>query len=198
MNPHIINTDSIHENAFYLLTICASAKNIARKFDLSDENKNFVNNYRGYLPSKVSQILIDTAIKVRLIQDIVNRLEDESAQVKAAEKELNRIYNMGFSVSRNQEITLRFACNKIIHATEIHLIKENGDDEHDLVYCAREDGKEIEVEWEYFDGRVDLSGKYQEDEWHLELQVEEFLEAVVDYVTEFETSIDLYDLYKYA
>jgi len=85
---------------------------------------------------------------------------------------------------------------KIIHASEISLIKEIGDEKHELELLAEEENENLSIEWEYFDGRVDLFGEHQKNKWHMELFVEEFSEAVLEYVTEYESRVDSYHLYK--
>ena len=129
--PHKVNIDSIYENIFLLVNVCYGAKAFARSHNLSYENDEDLfggHYYYGWLQAVVSDKLIDTAIKSRIIFDIIIKnqieLEEDGSEsdwrLSEVDKRICRQYNIGYTLESRADVSIREACNKIIHADDIN------------------------------------------------------------------------------
>ena len=105
--PHKVNIDSIYENIFLLVNVCFGAKAFAKSRDLSYENEDEVlggHFYYGWLQAVVSEKLIDTSIKSRIVFDIVMSQQQEFEEDGSGH---------GFDL---REVMRRFAANITLDA----------------------------------------------------------------------------------
>lgn len=198
--PHRVDIDSIHQNNFLLLNIVYGAKEFARNHDLASDDEDPITGgyYLGWLKFALSEKLIDTAIKTRIILDMIRaeekRYESDGEKYlvdsRALDKEITSNYNIAASIGEDVPITIRECCNKIIHALDIQPIYEDGDEDHYL-----DEESETKREWKYWDGALDLSGLRGEEEWHFELHVSAFCTALEVLVSELEGSVDWQSLH---
>lgn len=193
---HRVDIDSIHQNIFVLLNICYAAKAFGQNHDLSSyEEAEPINGpyYVGWLKFTLSEKLIDVAIKTRVILDIVKAEEARYRETgetydidsRALDKAITDQYNIGFFVGTDEEVSMREACNKIIHALDIRPILERGNDEH-----ALDEESERKRDWLYWEGTLDLSGKRGKDDWHFTLHVSDFGQALEQFIKQIEYTID--------
>jgi hypothetical protein len=198
--PHRVDIDSIHQNSFLLLNIAYGAKEFARTHDLASDDDYPITGgyYVGWLKFTLSEKLIDTAIKTRIILDMV-RAEEKQYEAggekyvvdsRDLDKKISSKYNIAGVVEGDAEITVRECCNKIIHALDIQPIYEGGDDDHFL-----DEESEAKREWKYWGGSLDLSGLKGQEEWHFELHVSDFCTALEELVSELEGSVDWQSLH---
>jgi hypothetical protein len=152
--PHHVNIDSLYENLFLLVNVCFGAKAFAKSCDLSYENGDEMlggHFHYGWLQAVVSEKLIDTSIKSRIVFDIVigeQRYCEEDGSgygfdLREVDEKICGRYNIGY-VYENETVSLREACNKIIHADDITYSLEAGDEEHDF-----DEERENKREWKY-------------------------------------------------
>ena len=193
--PHRVDIDSIHQNSFLLLNLAYGAKEFARSHDLGSDDCDPISGgyYLGWLKFTLSAKLIDTAIKTRIILDMIRaeekRYEEDGEKYVVNSRELDRTisnsYNLGASIEGEEAITVRECCNKIIHALDIRPIYEVGDEDHYL-----DEELETKRQWKYWDGSLDLSGLKGKEEWHFELHVSDFCTALEELISALEGSVD--------
>jgi hypothetical protein len=200
--PHKVNFDSLYENIFLLVNVCFGAKVFARSRDLSYENEEDVfggDFYYGWLQAVVSEKLIDTAIKSRIMFDIVIRHQrefeedgsDDRFRLREVDGKICKQYNIGY-IQGGQNVSLREACNKIIHADDIGYPLEIGDEEHDL-----DEERDEKREWKFWDGVVSFSGRQDDRNWLFDLHVSDFCFALGELLDFLENNVDWYRLHKY-
>lgn len=193
--PHRVDFDSIHQNIFVLLNIAYGAKEFSRSHDLSSEDDYPITGsyYVGWLKYTLSEKLIDTAVKTRIILDMVRAEEKRyqadgepySVDTRKLDDEISAKYNIAGSLDPGASISIRDCCNKIIHALDIRPLYEDGDDEH---YFDEE--SPTKRQWKYWDGSLDLSGLKGSDEWHYEFHVSHFCSALEELISELESTVD--------
>lgn len=198
--PHQVDIDSIHHNNFVLLNIAYGAEKFARSHDLGSDDDYPITRgyYLGWLKYTLSEKLIDTAIKTRIILDMIGAEEKRYKQdgekytvdIRKLDNEISGKYNIASDFPGGANVTLRECCNKIIHALDIQPIYENGDEEHYL-----DEESEIKREWKYWDGSLDLSGLKGQEEWHFELYVSNFCTALEELISTLESTVDWQSLH---
>jgi hypothetical protein len=192
---HRLDIDSIHQNSFLLLNIAYGAKEFAQSHHLSDSSDEDPINgryYVGWLRFVLSDKLVDTAIKTRIMLDMVRAQEElyksdddgEAIDSRKLDKEICSSYNIA-SASDGETPTIRECCNKIIHAIHIQPLYEDGEDDHHL-----DEESDKKRGWKYWSGSMDLSGLKSDEEWHFELHVSEFCTALEELVSRLEETID--------
>jgi hypothetical protein len=168
--PHKVNFDSVYENLVLLVNVCFGAKVFARSLDLSYENEEDVfggHFYYGWLQAVVSEKLIDTAIKSRIIFDTIlnqqREFEEDGSdygfKLRDVDEQICKQYNIGY-IQGQKGVSLREGCNKIIHADDIDYSLEIGDEDHDL-----DEELEEKREWKFWDWTVSFSGRQGGRNW---------------------------------
>jgi hypothetical protein len=89
-------------------------------------------------------------------------------------------------------VSLREACNKIIHVDEISYPLELSDEEHDF-----DEEREDKREWKYWDGVVRFWGRQGSKKWQFDLYVCDFCFALGELLDFLENNVDWYRLHKY-
>jgi hypothetical protein len=193
---HRLDIDSIHQNVVLLLNLCYAAETFGRTHDLSAmEESDPVNGpyYVGWLKFTLSEKLIDVAIKTRILLDIV-RAEEKiykedgvayAIDSVALDDEITQQYNIGFFVNSEEKVSIREACNKIVHALEIRPLLEKGEGEHVL-----DEESDVKREWKFWDGSLDLTGSRGKEEWVFTLHISEFCQALDQFVGHIEVNLD--------
>jgi hypothetical protein len=122
--PHSINIDDIKQSVFILQNFCFASHAFCKKYEISEyseaEEEFTWDYYYGWLRALVSEHLLQCAIKIRVLQDVV-RENDEEEEFKELEKQSQGDLVLGSLDGDNNLLTLREACNKIIHAVEVSL-----------------------------------------------------------------------------
>ena len=191
--PHRIDIDGISENLFILQNLSLASRSFCEKYRInqySEEESEFDWYYLGWLKSIVSEKLIDCAIKVRILQDFL-REEDEEIDFADLDQRACSDLVLGQFHAGSDPLTLREACNKIIHATKVNLVWKDVASGADDERVADEDLPE------YWNGSVMLEGSKGNREWKLELYVVDFCIALERLLSELGDSVDWYHIYKY-
>ncbi len=193
--PHRVDIDSIHQNSFLLLNIAYGAKEFAQSHDLTSNNDYPITSeyYIGWLKYTLSEKLIDTAIKTRIILDMIQTTEKRHEQdgekyivnSRELDKNISSRYNIASLVEGDTANTIRECCNKIIHALDIQPIYEDGDEDHYL-----DEESKAKRHWKYWSGSLDLAGTKGSEKWLLELHVSDFCTALEELISELEESVD--------
>ena len=185
--PHRIDIDSISRNLFILRHLAAGSHSVCQKFRidrLNEEDKPLGwNYYLGWLKVIVSQMLIGTAINVRITQDFLKADSEDDTDLESIEAAINTSHIIGHFIPNRNPMSLREACNKIIHANEVK-----------LVWLDERDEKGA---YEFWNGTVNLDGCKWQEPWSCQLYVPVFCTALDSYLLEIEDKVDWYHVYKY-
>jgi hypothetical protein len=183
--PHSIDVDGIHESLFLLQNLSSASEPFCKQHKSgrnAEESGDFGwDYYFGWLKSLLCNHLIQCATKMRILQDLLSE-NDEEFDFAALDKDARKGLTIGRFHAGNDRLTVREACNKIIHATHVTL---------DWTEISKKD------ETEYWSGIVWLEGTKGRSEWKLELCVSEFCRALSRLLTELENRVDWYHLYTY-
>ncbi len=183
--PHTVDIDGIHESLFFLQNLCLASESFCKLDRIgryAEESGDFGwYYYFGWLKSLVCNHLIQCATKMRILQDLLSRY-DEEIDLAAIDADALKGLALGRFHPGNERLTVREACNKIIHATEVTL-----------------DWKDIskKSETEYWTGVVWLEGTKGRKKWKLELRVSEFCRALFRVLSHLEENVDWHHLYKH-
>ena len=192
--PHRIDIDSISENLFILQNLSLASRSFCEKYRINQYSEEELEfdwyYYMGWLKSIVSEKLIDCAIKVRILQDFL-REEDEEIDFADLDQRACSDLVLGQFHAGSDPLTLREACNKIIHATKVNLVWK------DVASGAEDEREADEDRPEYWNGSVMLEGSKGNREWKLELYVVDFCIALKRLLSELGDSVDWYHIYKY-
>lgn len=184
--PHHVDIDGIHERLFILHCLCFASEPYCRAYHVgyqAEDSADFGwSYYLGWTKSLLCENLIQCAIKMRILQDLL-----EKHEVGLDFDRIERDSLRGLSIGRfdigNESLTLRNACNKIIHATDVSLVWA-GLDERDRT--------------EHWTGWVALDGTRGNAEWRLLLNVVSLATALHRVLSSIEEQVDFYHLYKYS
>jgi hypothetical protein len=185
--PHSFDFDELERKLFFLKHVCLGSATLCKEINL---NRTIYNGedyewweYTGILKSIVSEILIGSAIKIRMIQDLV-KSEDDEINLTELDRQSISCSNIGEFVNSSRNLSLRESCNKIIHATEAKLQWVNVD-------LKNQDSNE------YWNGRYELWGKNRGNGWHLQLNVPEWCSAMIRFNKNIQEAVDWYHIYKH-
>ena len=129
----------------------------------------------------MSNTVIETAIKVRMLQDFVEA-DDYGVNLDKLDANARHDLVIGRCVKGRGKLTLRKSCNKIIHATEARLQWVNIDSDENTP--------------EYWNGRYDLWGSNRGKDWQVELDIESWCIAMIRFNKVIQESVDWYHVYK--
>ncbi len=176
MKPLIIDWDSLRENCVELYCLIASPVPEEKKEDpIADA---YVHFYRY----KISVLLLDIAIRARVVDDILARNEDECRMGKRQFHEAIGTYEKGES----GELGLRASLNKIIHANFIELICDGIEDEY----------QEEDMVCRAHTGRLKLTGKKGEETWSVLLSPVAVCREILHWLDLVEENSRLHKLYQ--
>ncbi len=193
--PHTINIDSIRENIFLLLNMAYASGVFAQKHDIvSSDSEEIIDRdyYFGWLRAILSEKLIESASKTRVLIDIVLKEEEYYKQdgetyptdVIKMDKEICSRFQIGRFEKGTSPLSLREACNKIIHAT---------DWQPDIVNNVDDTPRGMPI----WTGHLLLFGQKGEDEWTYILNVVNFCLAMEELLSYLENEVDWHHMYKY-
>jgi hypothetical protein len=185
--PHRIDIDGISRNLFVLRHLAVGSRPVCQglRIDRSDEgDKPFGwNYYLGWLKFIVSQTLIETAIKVRIMQDFLKADPEDGTDLVPIESKINAVHVVGHFVPDLSPLPIREACNKIIHASEVTLVWIDASDDEGM--------------YEFWNGTVTLDGCRGADPWSCQLYTAVFCTALDEFLLQIEEKVDWHHIYKY-
>lgn len=185
--PHIFDFDGLEKKLFSLKHIYYGNSHFCDEINLNRVIYNGEDyewyDYTAILKTIVSETIIEAAIKIRMIQDLV-KSEDEEVNLSRIDFESISGLDIGKFIKGNGKLTLRESCNKIIHATEARMQWVNVDIKN-------------ESSNEYWNGMYDLFGANKGEEWHLELNVPVWCTGMIRFNKNIQEAVDWYHVYKY-
>ncbi len=134
----------------------------------ADQGDAALDDYWSWLKAIVSTYLIECAVRTRILQDTVRG--DGAQQLAALDTVACEGLVVGTVVSGAFRLSLREACNKIIHATKA--IPE---------WAAAVEGGQ---EFRYWNGDYRLRGSKGQDQWELILHVPAWARAMARFLDE--------------
>jgi len=190
-SKYILDRESIKQNTYRLVCLFYANKEISRNTDPGNRNSGIAKLEDSFFFSEFSRLLIEIAISIRVLDDQMMSLSEESTIKKNyldAKTEVNNSYNcMMFD-----EMNLREVCNKIIHAdvVEPHL-QEVENDGHDIdninwlgwSESVEQSGEDVipepePIKWMFLTNNVRLGGKNRGQQWWHLLEIPLFVEAI--------------------
>ena len=181
--PHRINIDGITESLFLLQNLVHASRSFCSANKITGtsnaEGEFDFDYYSGWLKLMACENLIQVSVRLRILEDIV-KADGDSVDFSVLDGEARKDIILGNCAEASTEnITLREAWNKIIHATETQLDwkAENG--------------------FEFWTGDVLLSGNKYGSGWKLVLHVKPFVIASTRFLDHLEQTVDFHHLYKY-
>jgi hypothetical protein len=185
--PHSLNTDKVHQSIFILKNLCLASHSFCKKYEISENSENekeFTwDYYYGWLRVLVSENLLECAVKVRVLQDVV---QEEEVSLQELDKEARIGLDLGSLYGDSNLLTVREACNKVIHATEVS-----------LDWIPVDDKSEVDEAPHFWSGVVKLRGKKGKLSWELALNVENFCIALSRFLCALEDKVDWHHAYKW-
>lgn len=165
--PHYLDRDNVEQMCFDIFNIQAASRELASQAEYAaSEGEEFQSSifdlHHRLAEKRLSQLMLSLAVLMRTFDDLMNDSE------RAAEyKEFVREKTAGLNIGEigDADLTLRNACNKIIHAKDFRPVYD----------------KDEEKYW-FMDGRIELYGELSRVEWEAVVNVAEFLEAVIDVI----------------
>lgn len=167
---HAIDIDGTAEKLFLLQHLAFGSEGYCRSEGvLSTQHTGYAESqsHWGWTKSIVSNYLIECAVKLRMIQEhCAKRLEVE--ELAALDQEATLALAIGHVHKGAFRLTLREACNKIVHATKVH------------VEFTAKDGSSDGLH--YWDGQMYLFGELHGNEWSFQLEVANWAKASLRYI----------------
>lgn len=184
---HRIDVDGIRRNLFILLNLAYASKPFcteARINRTDDGKKSFGwTYYIGWLKSTVSEILIETAIKYRILHDLLKNEDLEQIDLNDLDRRSLNGMIVGRFLPSMESMPIREVCNKIIHAEEVM-----------LTWIERQKDKKS---FEYWNGDIHLHGHKGNEFWDCELYIVNFCIAFERALAILETEVEWDDFYKF-
>lgn len=158
--PHAFNEVGFYERVFILRHLCHGSRDlcITKPEDKGEDWKD----YRQWMKSVVSDHLINLAIKWRILQD---SFREANIQINfdGLDKAAQQGLNIGNVKGVSGTLSIRKACNKVIHATEILL------EWKDYTQTSRNQDDQ-----EYWSGALTMLGNKDGQPWEVLLNVDDF------------------------
>ena len=188
---YVLDRESIKLNAYRLICHFYSNKEIARQSEPGIPSNGIARLEQRYFYREVSHLLLNIAMSLRVLDDLMKGMEASSELKKAHYKAMDNV-NQRYLCMMFDDMNLRQVCNKIIHADimEPHLMESKdgthlNDSFNWLAWAESNEGnydKEIPkpdpIEWRHLTNNVRLVGKYNNKEWCHVLVVPVYVEAV--------------------
>jgi hypothetical protein len=173
---HAIDFDGLQEKLFLLRHLSLGSINYCKEENVGsniDIGEGEFDSYWGLLKVLLSNYLIESAVKLRMIQEFCtkNGYDEELSNI---EKNAIEGLNLGSILEGSFKLTIRESTNKIIHATmaTIEFSESNG----------------IKHAFKHWDGYYHLHGNKGKASWHLALNVNSWAKAISAYLEELESN----------
>ena len=133
---HKINLDDLTRNSFLLRHLAYGNRQVCQELKFTRASDSEMSNGWGHygllLQMLVSELFIETAIKLRIILDALREQETKQSLDTTFESIFTGDDNVGQYIPSMKDLRIREACNKIIHANKVILEWENADrNEHE-------------------------------------------------------------------
>lgn len=157
MRPHSLKTALITENAFQLVAWSAGAREAQSQFADSDDHDAWGPTKPHYvynLQATISELLVVTATKIRILQDSLSELLFDPGEMAKVDAEVSRRHPSAHLRNSKTNLSIRETCNKIIHATLVAFVMQNADGQAEEFSYWSED-----LAGFWFGGEVRLKGE---------------------------------------
>jgi hypothetical protein len=183
---HSIDFDSIEKSLLTLHHTALGNKAFCERFRIRRDADNTYEyewwQYYGYLKALVCGTMIDSAIKIRMLQDI-GRASKDDFDVNKLQQRASDGLDLG-TIEVRQKLSLRDSCNKIVHATGVKLVWQQVDS--------------TESRFDYWTGRCRLFGSDQSGvAWVAEINVADWCVAMIRFNSAFQQNIDWIHILKW-
>lgn len=175
---YVLDSNTILEKTYDLLCTFFANKEISRVSDPNDSDAPLAALEARFFEAKVSRLLIEIAASLRVLSDQISKLPAEDIQRKRYDLLTAEVDGYHYDLFNDPDLSLREACNKIIHSDSFEPHSKDGVEGHesDPAYTHGDDAKS--VHWRYVSNLVRLSGKRGKENWHVLLDIEVFVKAV--------------------
>lgn len=190
-SKYVLDREAIKLNAYRLLSHFYANKEIARQADPDTRDDSIAILEDNYFQREMSRLLLEIAISLRVLDDQMKK-QDKLSEIRiaydAASERANHLHNcMMFD-----KMSLREACNKIIHAdvVEPH-IRESEDGSHkydDYNWLGWSEAieqsgdsnipKPEPIKWKHLTNNIRLGGKKGKKQWWHLLEVPIFVRSI--------------------
>ena len=163
---HSIDIDGLDEKLFLIRHLVHGTKTYCAAEDIISEYESgceLFDNYWGQLKFLLSNYIIESAVKARMIQEFCEKDNSDGELARFEEKAIGSL-SLGDVREGKFKLTLREASNKIIHSTRAIIELK------DIVVG--------DTSYKAWDGKYHLFGKHHNNDWHLELDVEGWAKAM--------------------
>jgi hypothetical protein len=179
---HNIDLGTIRRMCFELTNIVSAGQALAKEFDAKEVEEEERQNLSGepllalymeFAETQACNLLLQIALMVRTYDDIMMGSSMGDAYNAHAAQTSGKDYIGDLSTG---DLSLRQACNKIIHAVEIRALYERVERQFD----QDEHGQGLDQDVWYLNGEVELSGTERSTPWNAVLYVQPFIETVIE------------------
>ncbi len=178
--PHVIDFDGLERNLFILQHVSYGSPQFCNSIKLTRDCYGGDYEwwqYTGLLKSFVSNVTIASAIKVRMLLDVI-KSDSQEINLKLLDSQVREGISIGYYIEDNRDVSLRDSCNKIVHAKDAILLWVDGDDEAENPPI------------EYWNGKYLLSGVYNREKWQMELCIPSWCTAMIRFNKEIQELVD--------
>lgn len=184
--PHSIDFDGLEKNLFILQHLCFASKGFCMRNNIGREVESVVDyewwEYSGLLKSIVSNTVIESAMKVSMLQDLA-KSSSEDIDLSVVDQEACENLPIEKVSEGNIALSLRESCNKVVHATEARMSWSKSSMSSDSP--------------EYWDGTYVLWGENRGSKWQVELIIELWCAAMIRFTKIIQQKVDWYHIFKH-
>lgn len=161
---HYISIESLNVQLMNLASLAIAGEDLCRRYMYKSSFTMYdKESYGTTLKLSVCESLIELAVKLRSFDEFCPfELEND---INIYENKINK-------TSR----TLRFLCNKIIHADEVHLDYQGNENYH--------------KDFTWWGGQITLSGKQGKKNWVFFFDVTQFCDSAIDFLYKMQKVIE--------
>lgn len=172
VKPHHLDVAEARLACFHAFNIATASQALGGRYQDADPNEHLEPTalfrlHHDFAEPSLSQLLLQIAVFVRTFDDVMRDLGGEAyAAHVAVTPGKDCVCDLD-----GAPLTLREACNKIIHACDFRPIYDHADHETEDDVFRRV--------W-FMTGQIEIGGMQSMIQWDVLLDVEAFLEAVLD------------------
>jgi len=168
------------EKSYELLCLFFADKEISRRTHPNEAGESpLLLLEKRFFEAKVSRLLIEIAASLRVMDDQIMSLADEDPTKVKHKRLLNEVDAYDFGLFDDLGLTFRQTCNKIIHSEIFEIPRKEGDEPHEHDIAFREGMGDQSIQWSHVTDYVRLAGKMNKKQWHVLLNIEIFVSAIV-------------------
>ena len=175
--PHAVDFSEVRELCFQSFAICAASHSL-KGVPGEEVGGPLHDLFFHRAEEALSKNLLRLAVVIRTFDDLIRGLEFQAEYDALLENKINdgRLGSFAYKEAEGDraDISLREACNKIIHAYDIRPVYDNGSHSRDEDYA-----------WG-MEGTIELEGRLRDKTWDVWLFADEFLSACIEIANKFE------------